>query len=412
MKKVLLIFGILILVFAAYFVKSGIDFYWGIYKKSPSGNGSILPVKKDQFNILMLGYGGPGHDGPYLTDSIMVVHVDTTKNKVALISLPRDLWVKLPTKSGQDFHSKINSIFQMTPSEYPDVSGIKLVKDDKYHSYEMPGGIDLLKKSVGAMTGLTIDNYLTIDFSGFEKAIDVLGGVDVKVLKTFDDYGYPVEGKEADPCGHEKELAQIDEYNKLPDDNAKAQYFKDHPDAEKFYQLMQIDPPTEAFPCRFEHLHFDAGVVHMDGKTALKYVRSRHSLQDGTDFGRAARQQLFVQSVKEKVISLGMITKVVPLLDELKSHIQTDISVEDMQKFMGEAKDAASYRILNIRMSDSDYLKSSFSDYGGYILIPRIGEDKWSEIHQVVQNGINEITPTPSPRPTLKVSPTTKAVKK
>lgn len=407
MKKALIIIGIVFMVFIAYLAKTGWDFYKGIYRTNP---GTIAPATKEktEYNILLLGYGGPGHDGPYLTDSIMVAHVDTAKNKIALISLPRDIWIKLPTKSGADFHSKINSIYQMTPSQYPDVAGIKLVKDDKYRAYEMPGGIDLLKQVVGNLTGLKIDNYLTIDFSGFEKAIDILGGVDVKVAKTFDDYGYPVDGKETDPCGHENELTQIDVYNKLPDDNAKAQFFKDHPDIEQFYKLMQVDPPTEAFPCRYEHLHFDAGVVHMDGKTALKYVRSRHSLQDGTDFGRAARQQQFVTAVKDKVISVGMLAKVGPLMDEMKSHIMTDISVNDLQKFMGEAVDAPKYRIIPVRMSDQDYLKDSYSDYGGFILIPRLGTDNWSEVHRIIQNGINEITPTPTPAPTGRLTPTAK----
>lgn len=57
-------------------------------------------------------------------------------------------------------------------------------------------------------------------------------------------------------------------------------------------------------------------------------------------------------------------------------------------------------------MSDTDYLKSSYSDYGGYILIPRTGEDNWKEIQTIIRNGILEITPTPSPLPIGKVTPT------
>jgi anionic cell wall polymer biosynthesis LytR-Cps2A-Psr (LCP) family protein len=141
----------------------------------------------------------------------------------------------------------------------------------------------------------------------------------------------------------------------------------------------------------------------MDGETALKYVRSRHSLQDGTDFGRAARQQQFVRAIKNKILSVGIVAKVFPLMEQLQNHITVDVSPGDLNKFAAEAKDISAYKIINIRMSDSDYLKSSFSDYGGYILIPRTGEDNWKEVHSVIQNGILKKKLTPTPLPTNKV---------
>lgn len=398
MKKVLIILGVFLVVFLAYFVKKGADFYKGIYKQKP-GIAGILPAEKNQYNILLLGYGGPGHDGPYLTDSIMIAHIDTKANKIALISLPRDIFVKVPTKSGADFHMKVNAVYQtgLFPKDYPDVNTTKYPD------------VSLVKHVVQNVTGLPIDNYATIDFAGFEKAIDIMGGVDVKVLKTFDDYGYPIEGKEDDLCGRDADFAQIDKYMKPGfDENEKTQFFKDHPDLETFYNDIQADPPVKAFPCRYEHLHFDAGIVHMDGKTALKYVRSRHSIQDGTDFGRAARQQEFVRSVKEQVISLNMITKIGPLLDELKNHIKMDISVDEMKKFMAEAVDASKYRLINIRMSNEDYLKDSYDQNYGYILAPRAGIDNWTLVHNMIRNSIDEITPTPTPAPTAKVTPSAK----
>jgi len=392
MKKIFLILVAFIGVLLAYFLKSGLDFYKGIYKNQ-GGKGIILPKNKTEYNFILLGYGGPGHDGPYLTDSMMVAHVDLKKNAVWLVSLPRDLWVKLPTISKTDFHSKINAVYQtgLFPKDYPDV-------DSK--SYP---DIALLKKAVSDISGLTIDNYVTVDFTGFTKAIDILGGVDVQVQKTFDDYEYPIDGKEQELCGKDAEFSQIEKFLKPGfSEDEKTQLFKDKPELELFFKNI-TDDPKEAFPCRYEHLHFDAGKVHMDGATALKYVRSRHALQDGTDFGRGARQQQFVKAVKDKVISLGIITKIVPLLDELKNHIKTDVSVDEMKKFMGEVKDASKYRMVNINMSDKDYLLSSFSDYGGYILIPRAGQDSWAGIHTMIQNSILEITPTPSP---VSLSPT------
>ena len=153
MKKAFIVLTVFFIVFALYFALKGAEFYKGIYKKNPSLNPLKITPKKTVFNILLLGYGGPGHDGPYLTDSIMIAQVDIEKNKIALISLPRDLWVKMPTKSGADFHAKINSIYQLGlfPKEFPDV-------DTKKYP-----GTALMKKALSDVTGLAIDYYLTIE---------------------------------------------------------------------------------------------------------------------------------------------------------------------------------------------------------------------------------------------------------
>jgi len=374
-KKVLTIVFIIFALYLAYFLFRGVSFY-NYISKSGAKN-TPAPVEKTQYNVLLMGYGGEGHDGPYLTDSIMIAHLDIKKNKVALVSLPRDLWVSLPTKSGEDFHSKINAVYQigLFPKTFPDVN----VKKE--------GSTDVLKSSIKTITGLTIDNVVTVDFAGFEKAVDALGGIDVQVQKTFDDYEYPIDGKEKDTC--DKKDQELEDALKLATSSA-------------------IGVAPTAFPCRFEQLHFDAGKVHMDGATALKYVRSRHSLQDGSDFGRAARQQQFVKAVKDKLLNVSILANVFPLMDKLKDHISMDVSSDELKKFVAEAKDISAYKIINIRMSDTDYLKSSYSDYGGYILIPRTGEDRWTEIHTMIQNGIDEITPTPSPVPTSKLTPTIK----
>jgi len=399
MKKAGIAALIFVAFFATFLISKGYYFYKTIYTKR---NGIFSkPVEpKTAYNILLLGYGGPGHDGPYLTDSMMVAHIDLKTNKVALLSLPRDIWVLLPTKSKEAFHSKINAVYQtgLFPKDYPDVN-VPSVETD------------LIKGAVKTITGLSIDAYLAIDFAGFTKAIDILEGVDVNVVKTFDDYEYPLEDKEKDLCEKDAEFEQVKKFLELGyDEEEKKRLFAEKPELELFFKNI-TDDPKEAFPCRYEHLHFDAGKVHMDGTTALKYVRSRHSLQDGSDFGRAARQQQFVKAVKEKVISIGFVTKVIPLLDEMKKHIRMDISPDALQTFVKEAKDASSYKTISIRMSDQDFLKSSYSEYGGYILIPRSGADNWTEIHKMIKNGIAEITPTPSLKPTLSPIPTGKIIK-
>ena len=69
----------------------------------------------------------------------------------------------------------------------------------------------LVKQAVQEVTGLQIDNYVAVSFDGFKKGVDLLGGMDVNVEKTFDDYEYPVDGKEKDLCGkEEKDLPELE----------------------------------------------------------------------------------------------------------------------------------------------------------------------------------------------------------
>jgi anionic cell wall polymer biosynthesis LytR-Cps2A-Psr (LCP) family protein len=112
--------------------------------------------EKTEYTFLLLGYGGGSHEGTYLTDTIMVANINIKTKRAILISLPRDMWVKVPTTNGEDFHSKINALYQMGmfPKKYPAV-------DNSHVSEENPSGI--LKKAVEDITGLKIDAFAAID---------------------------------------------------------------------------------------------------------------------------------------------------------------------------------------------------------------------------------------------------------
>lgn len=366
-RKRAIIVGTLVLslILIGFFLKI-FSFYNNIYTKK-SGNIPVkTPVEKTAYNILLMGYGGAGHEGAYLTDTMMVAHIDTKSREATLISIPRDIWVKVPTESGDSFHSKINAVYQMGlfPKNYSDIP-------NRYHGEQGAG--ELVGIAVKQVTGLTIDNYVSIDFTGFEKAVDTLGGVDVPVAITFDDFEYPLTGHEDDVCGKtEEELPELEK--------------------------IATESPELAFPCRYEHLHFDAGLQHMDGATALKFVRSRHSSQDGGDFGRARRQQLFLEAIKKEVISLGFIPKIIPLMDELADHIHTDIDPIFANKLLLGSQVGEEYTNKQFVLDDNDYIKASYSDAGQFILIPNQGIDKWSTVHKALANFIAGITPTPKTR--------------
>jgi len=73
----------------------------------------VVDKPKNTYTVALLGYGGGAHEGAYLTDTIIVAHLNYLTKKAALISIPRDLWVKLPTKSKNPFAAKINTVYQL-----------------------------------------------------------------------------------------------------------------------------------------------------------------------------------------------------------------------------------------------------------------------------------------------------------
>lgn len=311
---------------------------------------------KTPFNILLLGYGGGSHDGTYLTDSLIVVHIDPEQKKITLISLPRDIWVKVPTNETGTYW-KINATYQIGLDDkgYPK-------KPEEYTG--AVGGGNLVKYVIGLVIGLPIERFVAVDFDGFIKTIDILDGVNVNVEKTFDDYEYPIEGKEDDLCG--RSAADLPELVKIA-----------------------TSSNVQAFPCRYEHLHFDQGNKVMNGETALKYVRSRHSLQDGTDFGRSARQRNLLIAAKQRVFSLDFITKIIPFINSIQNNIKTDLTIDEVKYLIDQANTLNSYQVSNLALSDQNVLKQYMSDDGQSALVAKEGIGTWEGVHDWIASNID-----------------------
>jgi len=129
-----------------------------------------------RINILLLGMGGANHPGGLLTDTIMVASIDPINKKMALLSIPRDLYVKIPGVG----YNKIN---------YANAYGEQYLKDEG-------GGPALTKKVVSEILDLPIHYYILLDFSGFTKFIDTLDGVDINVDQAVADPYYPAANME------------------------------------------------------------------------------------------------------------------------------------------------------------------------------------------------------------------------
>ncbi len=129
-------------------------------------------LSKNRLNVLLAGIGGEGHDGGYLTDTIVFASIDTKTSQLAMLTIPRDLYVDL----GEDYgYQKINAANafgeQLTPGK----------------------GMEFTREIVEQITGQPIQYYFRVDFNGFESIINTLGGIGVNVSKGFTDEQYPTE---------------------------------------------------------------------------------------------------------------------------------------------------------------------------------------------------------------------------
>ncbi len=334
-------------------------------------SGSSLNSSDNKVNILLLGIAGGTHDGANLTDTIMVASYNLKTNELYLISIPRDLW--LPS-----FKSKANAIYETGLGQ--------------------GNGLGLAKTVAGNIVGFPIQYALRLDFRGFVQAVDTLGGIDITVDKSFDDYNYPIEGKENDLCGYqEKEIDVSDDTAKqlnLPPGKQKVFI---SPDGNIATGAAQEDMGAKYFSCRYEHLFFKAGPVHMDGTTALKFVRSRHGTNgEGSDFARSARQEKVVQAIRSKVLSFNTLSdpaKISQLIQTLGKSIDTDMSPKDGFEFYNLSKKMTQTHTLTLDNSPRKGLPDGRvslltqpdpSAYGGaYVLISQ--DDDFSMVQNYVK---------------------------
>lgn len=324
----------------------------------------------NKVNILLLGLAGGRHDGANLTDTVMVASYNLKTHQAYLISLPRDMWI--PTNK-----SKVNAVYETGLTDN--------------------NGLGLTKTVVGNIVGLPIHYGLKVDFDGFVKAIDVLGGVDVSVDNGFDDYLYPITGKEDDLCGNKFEEKDFneEEAKKLNISLGKQKVLIT---ADNNVATDSADPKKgdQYFSCRFEHLHFNVGQTHMDGTTALKYIRSRKgSNGEGSDFARSKRQQKVLEAVRSKVLSLETLAnpgRISELINTFAKSIDTDITTKDALEFYKLSKDLdKTYSIVlddSTRKNLPDGRKSLLynppaEQYGGaYVLISQ--DDDYSTIQKYI----------------------------
>ncbi len=209
--------------------------------------------EKERVNVLLLGIDKrPAEEGPWRTDTMILATLDPANKMAGMLSIPRDLWVTIP---GYE-ENRINTAnYTGDLKKYPG------------------GGPALAKKTMQHNLGVTIHYYVRIDFDGFRKIVDTIGGIDIEVEEPINDEEYPNENYGHDP------------------------------------------------------LYIPAGLQHMDGDLALKYARTRHH---SNDFERAKRQQQVLLAIRDQALRLNLLPKAPELMVMLADAVQTDMQPSDI----------------------------------------------------------------------------------
>lgn len=198
-------------------------------------------------NVLLLGAdevaGRPeGQDASnVLTDSLIMFSVHVQSGKIVQYSLPRDLWIDA-------YKTKINALYHYGFIQTPDDPSA------------------FVKKVVQEIIGVPVHNVLVLKLSTVAEIIDVLGGLDIEVKRSFEDKLFPKAGVD----------------------------------------VMAVRDPK----LLYETVQFTQGIEHMSGERALVYLRSRHSTDEveGTDEGRIARQKQVIQALMSAMMKTEFIT--------------------------------------------------------------------------------------------------------
>ena len=325
----LLILILVVCVALGSFASRALAFGSAISPQAPLSTQTGFMSGVGRVNVVVLGYGGAGHQGAYLTDSLMVMSLSPSDRATTLISVPRDLWVQIPPNSGN--YTKINAAYENGYYNGYSASSSQLPAG------QLAGGMEAASK-VSEVTGLNVPYFMTINFQGFRELVDSLGGVDINVPTAFT-ANYPIND----------------------------------------------DPAINA---GWKVIHFNTGMQHMNGEQAIEYARARYVLSpasQGTDFARSARQQLLIRAIASRLRSPSAWPGLSNAMNALQKAIYTNLSLADLAAFTLKLDLS---HASHVGLSTSNVLVNSTSSDGQDILLPQNGD--WNAIKRYISTNLKQ----------------------
>ncbi|MCA9345939.1 LCP family protein [Candidatus Saccharibacteria bacterium] len=278
-------------------------------------------------NILLLGKGGPGHEAPDLTDTILLASIDPVQNEAALLSVPRDMYVKDALGNSM----KINAIY--STAKQRKLSEANKTDSDKQLAEDY--GLKAIKQSASEVLGIPVHYYVMVDFTAFKEAIDTVGGITIDVKEPLYD-------------------------------------------------------ATMAWLNKGSPLIADKGMQTFDGNRALMYARSRHGSARG-DFDRTERQREVILALEQKVLTLGTFSnpfKVVELINTLGDNVRTDLNgTGELKRLYEIMQNIGADKFVSIGLADPPNILVGTDNVNGQSIVePLEGLYQYDKIHSYIRN--------------------------
>ncbi|MCO5176598.1 MAG: LCP family protein [Thermomicrobiales bacterium] len=245
--------------------------------------------EKDPINLLLIGIDfRNGDEEPARSDSIIIMRIDPATKEVSMMSLPRDLLVTIPDYGDE----KINAAFAYGEDA------------------RTGGGPSLLAETISYNFNIQINYFVTVDFAGFRKIIDTLGGITIDVNAPIKDDQYPSED----------------------------------------FGLTRV--------------YFPTGLQKMDGETALRYARTRHG---DNDIARSERQQQVLMAMREKgsTLNVDLLLNARSLIESMGDSFTTDLSFNQLLALANLARDIDPADIARVNLWEEGALVEHNPEYEG-----------------------------------------------
>lgn len=331
-RRVVTVLVLLVLVVGGWV---GFKFLYNLHRLFGNSVFSALSTSKldgessGRVNVLLAGNSAddPGHGGANLTDSIMILSIDTKHNTAFMLSVPRDLYVHIPG----DGHQKINAV-------YPNGTNFS---ENGYPA----GGMGLLTKTIQQDMGITCQYYALIDYNAMRDAVNSVGGVDITINST-DKRGLYDPSKDWSTGG----------------------------------SLVRLTNGTH-------HLN---GEQALDLARARGDAYGSYGFAN-SDFDRTTHQRQLILALRTKATSAGVLANPVKLgnlFDAVGGNVKTNLKLSDVRRLYQITKDINGNSIQSVGLNDANG-KNLLSNYrtptGESALVPAAGVDDYSDIQTFIK---------------------------
>lgn len=317
--------------------------YLKLHRVFKGGTGTAAALKENvnpdllkgegqgRVNVLLLGRGGGNHDGPDLTDTMMLASIDPVNHTSTLLSLPRDLWVNVPNQGVM----KLNAAWETGEFKY-----LGKIAPGSTNPKAISAGFSMVDQTVQSVLGVNIDYNVLVDFQAFQQAVDTVGGVSVNV----------------------------------PTD---------------------LVDPTMAWENNGNPVLATAGIQNFNGKQSLTYVRSRETTSDFARAQRQRSVLLALKNKVETLGTLSNPFKLSGLFNAFGNNVQTDLSLSNANRLYSISKSISGANINSIDLNDNStpgatqYVTDGNLN-GQSIVLPKAGLFQYNDIQQFVRGQLKD----------------------